>query len=387
MASVSFENNTRGRQGRVPLSFYAPLIIEGDQPFYKVIPNNLVPTGKGSATQQIGYWNEQTRWRMNKGQRKNLPSKFHFYYLGTGPHAAASFRSRIDGVKWVAKQGSKTDSTGLGTRKKNNPTVVPHFDVKLPQSIKIVDDGSQSNSRAQSNSRDQSGNRSQSRSRNQSRNNSQQNSQSQSRNRSRSSSSAPDNRQVDIVEAVKLALQQLGVSPAEQQSKKSKSKNSKSGSNTPKPAQPKTSPSVQRRQVDRPVWKRTPSEDENVTVCFGPRDSLRNFGDKDLVSKGVSAPHYPQIAELAPSTAAILFGSEVSTREAGDDVEITYTYKMRVPKTEKNLPAFLQQVSAYAQSPEPMPTSQLNPSANDFKPMNTEEVVEIINQVYDSFEA
>lgn len=55
-------------------------------------------------------------------------------------------------------------------------------------------------------------------------------------------------------------------------------------------------------------------------------------------------------------------------------------------KNHKDLPAFLQQVSAYAQPAEmPVISTTLNPTAADFKPM--EDAVEIIDQVYDSFEA
>nr|WCC61732.1 nucleocapsid phosphoprotein [Bat Coronavirus HlYN20] len=385
MSSVSFEDKPRGRAGRIPLSFYSPVMVDGSTPFWKVMPKNAVPTGKGNKDQQIGYWNEQKRWRMIKGQRKDLDSKWHFYYLGTGPHADASFRTRLDGVFWVAVQGSKTEPTGLGTRKRNADLVKPQFAVKLPSAVYVVEESSRPASRNQSNSRNQSESRSQSRARD-SNNGSQNNSRSQSRNRSSNGSSR--NEPVDIVAAVKQALQELGVAPAESNQKSKGKKKSTSGTSTPKQsATPKSSsPQMQRKQVERPVWKRVPNKEENVTVCFGPRDALRNFGDAELVAQGVQAPHYPQLAELCPSTAALLFGGEVSTRESGDEVEITFHYKLKVSKTHKDLPAFLQQVSAYAQTPEmTVISTNLNPAAADFKPM--EDAVEIIDQVYDSFEA
>nr|WCC61726.1 nucleocapsid phosphoprotein [Bat Coronavirus HlYN20] len=385
MSSVSFEDKPRGRAGRIPLSFYSPVMVDGSTPFWKVMPKNAVPTGKGNKDQQIGYWNEQKRWRMIKGQRKDLDSKWHFYYLGTGPHADASFRTRLDGVFWVAVQGSKTEPTGLGTRKRNADLVKPQFAVKLPSAVYVVEESSRPASRNQSNSRNQSESRSQSRTRD-SNNGSQNNSRPQSRNRNSNGSSR--NEPVDIVAAVKQALQELGVAPAENNQKSKGKKKSTSGTSTPKQsATPKSSsPQMQRKQVERPVWKRVPNKQENVTVCFGPRDALRNFGDAELVAQGVQAPHYPQLAELCPSTAALLFGGEVSTRESGDEVEITFHYKLKVSKTHKDLPAFLQQVSAYAQTPEmTVISTNLNPAAADFKPM--EDAVEIIDQVYDSFEA
>nr|WCC61756.1 nucleocapsid phosphoprotein [Bat Coronavirus HlGX16] len=385
MASVSFEDKPRGRSGRIPLSFYSPVMVDGTVPFWKVMPKNAVPTGKGNRDQQIGYWNEQKRWRMVKGQRKELDSKWHFYYLGTGPHADATFRTRLDGVFWVAVQGSKTEPTGLGNRKRNADLIKPQFAVKLPNSVYVVEESSRPASRTQSNSIDQSESRSQSRNRG-SNSGTQNNSRSQSKNRN--SSGSPKNEPVDIVAAVKQALQELGVAPAENNQKAKGKKKSSSGTSTPKQsATPKSSsPQMQRKQVERPVWKRVPNKEENVTVCFGPRDALRNFGDAELVAQGVQAPHYPQLAELCPSTAALLFGGEVSTRESGEDVEITFHYKLKVSKNHKDLPAFLQQVSAYAQPAEmPVISTTLNPTAADFKPM--EDAVEIIDQVYDSFEA
>lgn len=401
MASVSFQEQSRGRSGRVPLSYYAPVMVTDGKPFWKAMPQNAVPTGMGNRDQQIGYYNEQKRWRMNKGKRTDLDSKWHFYYLGTGPYADLQFRTRQEGVFWVAVQGSKTEPTGLGVRKRNAELITPQFAVKLPPNIQIVESStSQPNSRSQSTNRDrsQSGGRSSSRgpkqgqNQNQNQNQSPQNqNQQRSRNNSKSrGQSNQQNQQVDIVAAVKQALKELGVSPSE---KKNQSKKNPSGANTPKEQRAKSparSPQTQRKQLERPPWKRVPNAAENVTQCFGPRDMQCNFGDSDLVKHGVEAKHYPQIAELVPTSAAILFGGEVSTREVGDEVEITYYYKMKVKKDDKNLPAFLQQVSAFA-LPSQVQTvpSQLNPDAPVFsaKIDTGDETVEIIDQVYDSFEA
>nr|WCZ55952.1 MAG: N [Bat coronavirus HKU10] [Bat coronavirus HKU10] len=396
--NVSFANKPRGRSGKVPLSYYSPVIIDGDQLFWKVMPTNAVPTGMGDKNQQIGYWNEQPRWRMVKGQRKELPSKWHFYYLGTGPQEDARYRQRIEGVFWVAVQGSKTDPTGLGTRRKGQDLISPKFAVKIPSNVVIVEDTSRPPSRSQSNSRPQSRNNSRPQSKNNSQNNSRDNSRAPSRPRSRANStSSTTNDAVDIVAAVKQALKELGVtSEKKNQEKQKKSKKSNSGSNTPKESatpKQKSSPSTPRKQLERPEWKRVPNKEENVTACFGPRDTLHNFGDQKLIAEGVQAPHYPQLAELVPTPAALLFGGEVSTRERGDEVEIMYVYKMKVHKSNKDLPAFLQQVSAYAQAPDATTTEKatvqplLNPTAPDFKPATSEEVIEMINTVYDSFDA
>lgn len=383
MASVSFQEEKRGRSGKVPLSYYNPVIVSGDKPFWKVMPNNAVPKGKGNKDQQIGYWNEQPRYRMVRGTRKDLPSKWHFYYLGTGPHAEAKFRTRTDGVFWVAVQGSKTEPTGLGTRKRNAELVNPEFAIQLPAAIEIQENTvSRGNSRSQSSNRDrsQSGNRSQN---DQKQGN--QNQKSRSNSQSRKGSQNSNDSAVDIVAAVKQALKELGVT------NESNKKGKNSGTTTPKEQRSKSparSPTVQKKQLERPPWKRVPNSTEDVTKCFGVRDTHRNFGDADLVRNGIDAKHYPQLAELVPTPAAILFGGEVVTKEVGSDVEITYVYKMKVPKTDKNLPAFLKQVSAYSQPSQAAEVpSQLNPAAVVFQPLAEDEQVEIIDQVYGSFDA
>lgn len=412
MASVSFEQ--RGRSGRVPLSYYAPLMVSNDQPFWKAMPQNAVPQGMGNKDQQIGYWNEQVRWRTNKGKRVDLNSKWHFYYLGTGPHADKSFRQKTQGVYWVAVQGSKTADTGLGTRKRNQDVKEPKFSFQLPANVQVEMPNSTPNSR--SNSRSQSGNRSQSRdsnsrsqssNRNQkadnkgnnnknnnnsrggsrSRNNSKSRDSSQSRNNNNNNKgNSKANNKDDLVAAVREALMGLGI-----QSNRGGSKTS--GKNTPKqqrsksPARPSQSP---KRQADRPEWKRVPNSSNSVTACFGPRDASRNFGDSKLIQEGVDAKEYPQIAELVPTPAALLFGSKVSVRETPNDFEIKFHYKMHVPKTDKALSAFLPQVDAYIKGDQQPITSaseiQLNPDAPVFDPLamaDDGDQIEIIDQVLD----
>nr|UUS54194.1 MAG: N protein [Bat coronavirus] len=366
--NVGFDNAARGRSGRVPLSYYMPVINNSNKPFHKVMPQNAVPTGKGNKDEQIGYWNEQIRWRMVRGVRKDIPSKWHFYYLGTGPHADLAFRTRQQGVHWVAKEHSRTQPTGLGSRGRNAEPIRPVFNPPLPDVIEIVDSNSRPNSRASSRSRSQSNDQDRSRSQSGNRSQSPGNSRSQSRNRqqnnqpsgngqnggkrnqSRGRSNSRDrgnqqqnsNNQQDVVAAVRQALAELGFS---------KQNNSGKGNRTPRDDSQQSQPKKQKQpisQTDRPVWKRTPHSQENVELCFGPRDTYQNFGDAQLVRLGVDYPHYPQIAELIPSQAAMLFGSEVVAHEHGDYIQITYVHKMQVPKDHKSLAAFLPHIGAYA---------------------------------------
>ncbi|APD51487.1 N protein [NL63-related bat coronavirus] len=338
----------RGRRGRIDPSYYSPIIVEGNEKPWNVIPKNFVPKGKGGKDEQIGYWNEQPRWRMRKGEKVELPSKWHFYYLGTGPQSKLKFRERAQGVVWVAVNGAKTADTGLGTRKRNQQPIVPTFDVKIPSNITIVEDHDRSAPSSRSQSRGRSQSRNDNRSNNQSRNQSRNNSRSRSNSRGRSGNpTSPD----DLVAAVRAALEGMGFEPI---------KNGQSGKNTPKSgnatpkkqksraSSPAPRPASPKKQMDKPRWKRTPNQEEDVVKCFGPRDFDHNFGDSEIVRLGVEAPHYPQLAELVPSQAALLFDSNISTKELKDQVMITYTYSMLVPKDNKHLGPFLQQVNAFA---------------------------------------
>nr|ADX59486.1 nucleocapsid protein [Miniopterus bat coronavirus/Kenya/KY27/2006] len=385
MASVQFEDtNSRGRSGRIPLSYYAPVRVAADKLFFKSMPGNGVPKGMGEKSDQIGYWTEQRRWRMKKGQRTDLPSNWHFYYLGTGPHADLKFRERQVGVYWVAKQGSKTEPTKLGTRNRNQQLRTPVFDFTLPDSLEVVTSDSRPTSRSNS--------RSQSKSANQSRSNSKV--RDQSGTRTPKNSSQPQrpkkNQQEDLVAAVREALKGLGF----QQSRSSSGKSTPASSRSKSPARPMNP----KKQLDKPEWKRVPNKSENVTACFGERSMSRNCGSKSVVAAGVEAPNFPQIAELIPTQAALFFGSRVSTKEDNDTVEIKYHYKMSVPKTNPNLPYFLQQVNAYLDpenSDQPIPkkpkakteeTPQLNPAAPVFTPPAQEPVnveLEMVDEVFD----
>nr|WCC63154.1 nucleocapsid phosphoprotein [Bat Coronavirus RsGD17] len=333
----------RGRK-RIPLSFFAPLRVTDGKNFWNVMPRNGVPTGKGNPDQQIGYWVEQKRWRMQKGQRKDQPSNWHFYYLGTGPHADAPFRKRIQGVHWVAVDGAKTSPTGLGVRNRNKEPATPQFGFQLPADLTVVEVTSRSASRSQSRSRNQS----------------------QSRSGAQTPRAQQPSQSVDIVAAVKQALVDLGIASSQSRPQ--------SGKNTPKPrsraVSPAPAPKPARKQMDKPEWKRVPNSEEDVRKCFGPRSVSRNFGDSDLVQHGVEAKHFPTIAELLPTQAALAFGSEITTKEAGEFVEVTYHYVMKVPKTDKNLPRFLEQVSAYSK-PSQIRRSQSQQDLNADAPVFT----------------
>ncbi|QHA24707.1 nucleocapsid protein [Rhinolophus affinis bat coronavirus HKU2-related] len=350
MATVNWgdaveQAESRGRK-RIPLSLFAPLRVTDGKNFWNVMPRNGVPTGRGNPDQQIGYWVEQKRWRMQKGQRKDQPSNWHFYYLGTGPHSDVAFRKRTPGVHWVAVDGAKTSPTSLGVRNRNKDPIPPQFAFQLPADLTVVDVSSRNASRSQSRSRPQS--------------------------QTRSGAQTPGFKQqqqqpIDIVAAVRQALADLGIA-----STKSRPN---SGKATPRQKSRATSPAPmqrpQRKQLEKPEWKRSPNTEEDVHKCFGPRTASRNFGDADLVQHGVEAKHFPTIAELLPTQAAIAFGSEVVTKEVGDAVEITFHYTMKVPKSDKNLPRFLEQVSAYSR-PSQVKRSQsqeLSAAAPPFMPV------------------
>lgn len=359
MASVSFQG--RGRKQRIPYSFYAPLRVVDEKPLFKVLANDAVPQGLSGVNkdQQIGYWNEQVRWRMRRGERVELPSNWHFYYLGTGPHEDLPFRKRTQGVFWVALAGSKTEPTNLGTRKPNVKPLDPTFKSGLPNNVEVVEpttpQNSRSNSRSQSRgpqSRNQSGSRGDSQTRNnnqkgrnQSNNRNQSRNQSRSNSNSRSQSNGGQLSMEDLIAAMKEAVKELGSNQnSNKQAAPQKQKNNK---NTSKPKSRSNSNQRSPDQKSKPEWRRVPMGEENVEVCFGPRGGFKNFGDDDFVANGVNASGYAQVASLVPSAAALLFGGNVAVKELANDVEVTFTYKMTVPKDDPNLALFLPQVDAY----------------------------------------
>nr|WCC62374.1 nucleocapsid phosphoprotein [Bat Coronavirus MrGD19] len=391
MASVNFQG--RGRRQRIPYSFYAPLRVVDEKPLFKVLANDAVPQGlpKVKKEQQIGYWNEQIRWRMRRGERVDLPSNWHFYYLGTGPHSEVPFKKRTEGVYWVALAGAKTEPTNLGERKPSMKPLEPEFKSGLPNNVEVVEPTTPQNSRANSRSRSrgpQSRNSSNSRNDSQSRNNNkkdqgrnqsnrnQSKGRNQSSNRNQSNDRDTGSSKDDLIAAVKDALLSLGIGqnsdkPKQQQKQQIKSSN-KSGKNTPK-SKSRSNSASRTDQKDKPEWRRTPIGDDTVEVCFGSRGGFRNFGDSEMLQNGVHASGYAQIAGLVPSTAALLFGGNVFVKELADDVEITYTYKMTVPKDDPNLALFLAQVDAYKNgSAKPQRVKKQRRSKSPAPPVQTE---------------
>nr|WET18149.1 nucleocapsid protein [Canine coronavirus] len=313
-------SNSRGRKNNdIPLSFFNPITLKQGAKFWDICPRDFVPQKIGNKDQQIGYWNRQIRYRIVRGQRKDLPERWFFYYLGTGPHADAKYKQKLDGVVWVAKDGAMTKPTTLGTRGANNESKALKFDVKVPSEFQLEVNRSRDNSRSRSQSRSQSRNRSQSRGRQQS-----------------------NNKKDDNVEqAVLAALKKLGVDTEKQQRSHSKSKersSSKTRDTTPK-------------NENKHTWKRTAGKGD-VTKFYGARSSSANFGDSDLVANGNSAKHYPQLAECVPSVSSILFGSHWTAKEDGDQIEVTFVHKYHLPKDDPKTGQFLEQINAYTRPSE-----------------------------------
>nr|ALA50092.1 nucleocapsid protein [Camel alphacoronavirus]ALA50099.1 nucleocapsid protein [Camel alphacoronavirus]ALA50106.1 nucleocapsid protein [Camel alphacoronavirus] len=358
MATVNWADSSepqRGRQGRIPYSLYSPLLVDSEQP-WKVIPRNLVPTNKKDKSKLIGYWNIQKRFRTRKGKRVDLSPKLHFYYLGTGPHKDAKFRERIEGVVWVAVDGAKTEPTGYGVRRKNSDPEEPRFSQSLPNGVTVVEEpDSRAPSRSQS--------KSQSRGRG------------EFKPQSRNSSSAS---QDDIIKAVAAALKSLGFEKEKEAAKKGTPKPSRNQSpssfqtRAKSPARPQNSETKeQKHEMQKPRWKRQPNDDltSNVTQCFGPRDPYHNFGSAGVVANGVKAKGYPQFAELVPSTAAMLFDSHIDSKESGNNVVLTYTTRVTVPKDHPHLGKFLEELNAFTKplQGDMQQHPLLNPSAQELQ--------------------
>lgn len=394
MSSVRFQG--RGRS-RVPLSIYAPLRVNNGKALFQVLPNNAVPTNKGGKNEQIGYWNEQPRWRMRRGERVELPSNWHFYYHGTGPHADAPYRKRIEGVFWVAKEGARTDPTNMPTRKASEKPLEPQFSRPLPKDVEIVEPTTPQSSRGNSRSRSRGPSRNPSNDRgNAQQSNNRSRAPSQSRN-SRSQSSDRSQNTVDIVAAVREALSQLGIQGNGKNAQKPKSTNN----SKPQTRNPSRAASKERSTMDLPEWRRVPKGEDSVERCFGPRGGHKNFGDAQMLEKGTEASGYAQIAALVPNTAAVLFGGNVQATELADDWQITYTYRMTVPKSDKNIDLLLAQIDAYKNGSKPRREKRQNrQTSSSAQSMAVEETpqtldwaseveasdqfVEVIDEVFDS---
>nr|BAP19072.1 nucleocapsid protein [Feline coronavirus] len=305
-------SNSRGRKNNnIPLSFYNPITLEQGTKFWNVCPRDFVPKGIGNKDQQIGYWNRQERYRIVKGQRRELPERWFFYFLGTGPHADAKFKDKIDGVFWVARDGAMNKPTTLGTRGTNNEPKPLKFDGKTPPQFQLEVNRSRNNSRSGSQPRSVSRSRSQSRGRQQS-----------------------NNQSTNVEDTIVAVLQKLGVTDNQRSRSKSRDRSdSKSRDTTPKNA-------------NKHTWKKTAGKGD-VTNFYGARSASANFGDSDLVANGNAAKCYPQIAECVPSVSSIIFGSQWSAEESGDQVKVTLTHTYYLPKDDAKTSQFLGQIDAY----------------------------------------
>nr|BAN67915.1 nucleocapsid protein [Feline coronavirus] len=305
-------SNSRGRKnGNIPPSYFNPLTLEQGAKFWNVCPRDFVPKGIGNKDQQIGYWNRQERFRIVKGQRTDLPDRWFFYFLGTGPRADAKFKDKIDGVFWVAKDGAMNKPTSLGTRGTNNESKPLRFDGKIPPQFQLEVNRSRNNSRSSYHSRSVSRNRSQSRGRQQS-----------------------NNQNTNFEDTIVAVLHKLGVNTEQRSRSKSRERvDSKPRHTTPKNA-------------NKHTWKKTAGKGD-VTNFYGARSASANFGDSDLVANGNAAKCYPQIAECVPSVSSMLFGSQWSAEEAGDQVKVTLTHTYYLPKDDAKTCQFLEQIDAY----------------------------------------
>nr|WBO26604.1 nucleocapsid protein [Feline coronavirus] len=345
-------SNSRGRKnGNIPLSYFNPITLESGAKFWNVCPRDFVPKGIGNKDQQIGFWNRQERYRIVKGQRKELPERWFFYFLGTGPHADAKFKDKIDGVFWVAKDGAMNKPTTLGTRGTNNDSKPLKFDGKIPPQFQLEVNRSRNNSRSGSQSRSVSRNRSQSRGRQQS-----------------------NNQHTNVEDTIVAVLQKLGVT--DKQRSRSKS-GGRSDSN---------SRDITPKNANKHTWKRTAGKGD-VTNFYGARRASANFGDSVLVANGNAAKFYPQIAECVPSVSSMLFGSQWSAEDAGDQVKVTLTHTYYLPKDDAKTSQFLEQIDAYKRPSQVAKDQRQRKSRSKFADKKPEELsvtlVEAYTDVFD----
>nr|AFH58015.1 Nucleocapsid [Feline coronavirus] len=344
-------SNSRGRKNNdIPLSYFNPITLDQGSKFWNLCPRDFVPKGIGNKDQQIGYLEQTGAYRIVKGQRVELPERWFFYFLGTGPHADAKFKAKIDGVFWVARDGAMNKPTSLGTRGTNNESKPLKFDGKIPPQFQLEVNRSRNNSRSGSQSRSVSRNRSQSRGRQQS-----------------------NNQNTNVEDTIVAVLQKLGVTDKQRsRSKSGERSQSKSRDTTPKNA-------------NKHTWKKTAGKGD-VTNFYGARSSSANFGDSDLVANGNAAKCYPQIAECVPSVSSILFGSQWSAEEAGDQVKVTLTHNYYLPKDDAKTSQFLEQIDAYKRPSEVAKDQRQRKSRSksaDKKPEELSVTLEAYTDVFD----
>nr|QOE77292.1 nucleocapsid phosphoprotein [Lucheng Rn rat coronavirus] len=329
-------SRSRGRsQNRtnasIPLSWFTSIVDESNGNFTSLMPPSGVPTGLGTAVQQCGYWyRAPTVYQVRRGKRVPLPPVWYFYFLGTGPHANAAYGTAMDGVFWVKTKNGQIDpksikalgvrDSGTDPRRANIPN--------LPEGLRVsVPNASRPQSRAQSQTRSQN------------------NSRASSVNRNGSRASSVDRTKEDLKAVVSQLLAEMGVSKISKQNQnqnqtQSQSKKKQKGSTpaaTPHP-----------NQDGKPVWKKKPNKEENVTQCFGPRSDSKNFGDADFIRLGVDDPRFKTVSYYAPGAAASLFDSMVTVTDGADGKKkVTFHTTIEVDPTKPGFEVFMAQIDAF----------------------------------------
>ncbi|QZL09688.1 nucleoprotein [plateatu pika coronavirus P83] len=321
-------SRSRGRSrsrnnASIPLSWFTPIVDESGGNFTSLMPSSGVPTGMGVAAQQCGYWNRApTVYQMRRGQRVPLPPVWYFYFLGTGPHANASYGTAMDGVFWVKTKNGQADvksiqalgvrDNGSDPRRANIPN--------LPQGLRIiVPQGSRPQSRSQSMTRSQPSSRAPSASR----------------------KSSDSTSKEDLRAAVTQLLAEMGIKKNQTSPQTRRKQKSQSPSGVVHPSQDM-----------RPMWKRKPNKDDSVTKCYGPRSDAKNFGDAELLRLGVDDPRFVTISYFAPGTSASLFDSQITVTDGHDGKKkITFHTSFEVEPSRPGFDLFMSQIDAFKKPP------------------------------------
>nr|WPV62946.1 MAG: N protein [Jingmen rodent alphacoronavirus 1] len=319
-------SSSRGRtqnrtNGSIPLSWFTAIIDESNGNFISLMPSSGVPTGVGTAAQQCGYWyRAPTAYQVRRGKRFALPPAWYFYFLGTGPHANAAYGTAMDGVFWVKTKNGQIDaksSKALGVR--DNGTEPKRANVpNLPEGLRVnLPNGSRPQSRAQSQNRNGS--------------------RASSMNRNNSRAPSVDRTKEDLKAVVSQLLSEMGVSKTNKNQPQSKKKKGSTPTGTPHP-----------NQDGKPVWKRKPNKEENVTQCFGPRSDSKNFGDAAFLQHGVDDDRFKAVSYYAPGTAASLFDSKITVADSHDGKKlVTFHTTIEVDPNRPEFELFMSQIDAF----------------------------------------
>nr|WCZ55760.1 MAG: N [Pika coronavirus] [Pika coronavirus] len=247
-----------------------------------------VPIAEGVPPEDYkGYWyrNNRRGYQAAGGERKQLPPRWYFYYLGTGPHANARYGQNIDGVFWVAAPG--VDTTRKASVVDRDPNTQDALVCQFPSGTVLPQGCYVEGSRG-----------SQPASRNASRAPSRNASRSRGNSRAASRASSPNSGGAnpgDIASQVLALMKQQGLVP-----------------NQPQKVTKVSAKEAKAKIMAKSRQKRNPNKQCNVLQCFGKRSASQNFGNAEMVKLGTSAPEFPVLAELAPTPAAFFFGSKLN---------------------------------------------------------------------------